>query len=272
MHLKRWITSLVAAPFLILLIGKGGSLLFAGVVSLAGIVGLWEYFRIVFQAGPRAEQGFITTAGYITGTGIIWAAYINSTELVLGLIILNFLACALIALPKFKSDSSITKSIFKQVSGTIYIPLLLSCLVLIRNGSDGVVWIYLFLIVVFAGDTGAFYVGTYLGRHKLCPAVSPAKTIEGAMGGLAFNVGAGAVFKYFIMPSLPWAGSVLLFLSVGIAGQVGDLFESQLKRGGNIKDSGDMLPGHGGILDRMDAVLFAAPVAYFFKEYILMAS
>ena len=270
MHLKRWMTGLVALPFLILLIGKGGPFLFASVVSLACILALWEYFRIVMQSRSGSDQWFITTTGYITGTIIIWTAYINSFELVLGLIVLNFLVCTLIALPKFKSDSSVTEVVFKQVLGTIYIPLLLSYLVMIRNGLDGIIWIYFLLIVVFAGDIGAFYVGSYLGRHKLCPTVSPAKTIEGSIGGLAFNVGAGAVFKYFVMPSLPWAGSALFFVAVGMAGQTGDLFESLLKRGGNIKDSGVMLPGHGGILDRIDALLFAAPVAYFFKEYILL--
>jgi phosphatidate cytidylyltransferase len=77
------------------------------------------------------------------------------------------------------------------------------------------------------------------------------------------------LFKFFFFPLLPWGLSILFFLSIGVAGQVGDLFESELKRVGNIKDSGVLLPGHGGVLDRIDALLFAAPAAYFFKEYIL---
>jgi phosphatidate cytidylyltransferase len=108
-----------------------------------------------------------------------------------------------------------------------------------------------------------------LGRHKLCPAVSPNKTIEGTVGGLAANVCAGALFKVFFFPLLQWNLSVLFFLCIGVAGQVGDLFESKLKRVANLKDSGALLPGHGGFLDRIDALLFAAPIAYFFIEHIL---
>ncbi|MBW1753268.1 MAG: phosphatidate cytidylyltransferase, partial [Deltaproteobacteria bacterium] len=95
------------------------------------------------------------------------------------------------------------------------------------------------------------------------------KTIEGSIGGLAANLAVGAGFKHFFLPLLPWGLSLVFFIAAGAAGQVGDLFESQLKRVGNRKDSGELLPGHGGILDRIDALLFAAPVAYFFKEYIL---
>jgi len=111
--------------------------------------------------------------------------------------------------------------------------------------------------------------GSYFGQHKLCPTVSPKKTIEGALGGLAASLGSGALIKHFFLPLLPWGLSLLFFLSINIAGQVGDLFESQIKRVAHIKDSGAILPGHGGVLDRIDALLFAAPVAYIFKEYLL---
>jgi phosphatidate cytidylyltransferase len=163
----------------------------------------------------------------------------------------------------------VSEIVTKQVLGIVYIPLLISYLVLIRNGIHGVIWVYFLLFIVFSGDIGSFYIGSFFGRHKLCPAVSPNKTIEGSVGGLVANLGSGALFKYFFMPLLPWGLSILFFLSIGVVGQVGDLFESELKRVGNIKDSGTLLPGHGGILDRVDALLFAAPVAYLFKEYIL---
>lgn len=269
MHLKRWITGLAALPFLFLLISKGGAFLFAVVIVIICILALWEYFRIVFHARGGAQQGAIPALGYITSCGIIWAAYISSFEMIVGLIILNLIVCALISLPKFQNDSSVSEIITKQVLGIVYIPLFLSSLILIRNGAGGETWIYFLLFIVFCGDVGAYHCGSYFGRHKLCPAVSPGKTIEGSIGGLAVNLVVGAGFKHFFLPLLPWGLSLLFFIAAGVAGQVGDLFESQLKRVGNRKDSGALLPGHGGILDRIDALLFAAPVAYCFKEYIL---
>lgn len=267
MHLKRWITGLVGIIFLVLVISKGGSFLFAAVVSTASIFALWEYFRIVSPDKGRTFKEPIAVLGFITGPVIVWAAYLNSSGILLSVIAVNLIVAAILSLPRFKVDSTIWEIVAKQVLGVVYIPLFLSYLVLIRNGTEGVVWIYLLLFIIFSGDTGAYYIGSNFGRHKLCPFISPNKTIEGSIGGLAANLGAGALFKHFFMPLLPWGLSILLFLLVGVVGQLGDLFESELKRAGNIKDSSALLPGHGGILDRIDAVLFAAPIFYLFKEY-----
>ena len=174
----------------------------------------------------------------------------------------------LISILIYKSKPTVVDIIPKQIQGIVYIPLLLSFLVSIRRGPDGMIWIFLLLAVIFAGDISAYYVGSYLGRHKLSPTISPGKTIEGAIGGLAGNILAGSIGKFFFLPSLPWGFAILFFLSVGLAGQVGDLFESEFKRSSQIKDSGGLLPGHGGFLDRIDALLFASPVAYLFKIYI----
>jgi len=269
MHLKRWMTGLVTVPFLALLISKGGPFLFAVFISISCVLALREYFCIVFHTKSKDELGLIPLLGFMTGPLIIWAFYINSFQTVLGLIVLNLLASALISLGKFKPNSYVSEIVTKQVMGVVYIPIFIAHLVLIRNSANGVTWMYFLLFIVFLGDTGAYYIGSYFGRHKLSPTISPNKTIEGSAGGIAANLGVGALFKFFFMPRLSWGLSLLFFLSVGIAGQVGDLFESKLKRNSNIKDSGSLLPGHGGILDRIDALLFAAPVAYIFKEYIL---
>lgn len=269
MHLKRWITALVVIPFLVLLIGIGGTLLLTVVVNVICIMALWEYFRIVLNKDQKNTATSFQILALFTGSAVLWSAYFHSLNIVLDIIVLNVVISTLISLPKFKSDSSVWEIVFKQVVGIIYIPLFLSYIVLIRNKDNGVLWIFLLLTVVFMGDTGAYYLGSYFGRHKLCPAVSPNKTIEGALGGLAASLGSGALIKTFFLPLLPWGLSLLFFLSIGMAGQVGDLFESQIKRVAHIKDSGAILPGHGGVLDRIDALLFAAPVAYIFKEYLL---
>lgn len=269
MHLKRWITALVAIPFLVLLISIGGTLWLTIVVNVVCIMALWEYFRIVLNKEQKSTATSFQVLALLTGSAVLWAVYFHAFNVVLDIVVLNVVIATLISLPKFKYDSSVWEIVYKQIVGIIYIPLFLSYIVLLRNTDNGELWIFLLLIVVFLGDTGAYYLGSYFGKHKLCPAVSPNKTIEGALGGLAASLVSGALIKHFFLSLLPWGLSLLFFLSIGIAGQVGDLFESQIKRVAHIKDSGAILPGHGGVLDRIDALLFAAPVAYIFKEYLL---
>ncbi|MDY6951545.1 MAG: phosphatidate cytidylyltransferase, partial [Thermodesulfobacteriota bacterium] len=139
----------------------------------------------------------------------------------------------------------------------------------IRNGERGIVWTGFLLVVIFAGDTGAYYVGKALGRHKLAPRISPGKTVEGAAAGLAASLAMGAWYKQYWLPELSWGLCLALVLFMGVVGQVGDLFESILKRSVVVKDSGRFLPGHGGMLDRIDALLFASPVLYYFKTYLM---
>ncbi len=267
MHLKRWITGLTALPFLIYLVYKGG-VPFTLLVSVGGLLSLWEYFRIVFSTGEGAKFNIFVVWGFVMGGMIIWAAHLQGQDLVMALVALNLLFCGLFSLFKYKDDPLVMESIKKQIQGIIYIPVLISFLILIRNDSQGMTWIFVVLSIVFAGDITALYVGTFFGRHKLCPAVSPGKTIEGSAGGILANVIVGAIGKYFFLPQLSWGLSILFFIAIGVAGQVGDLYESELKRSSKIKDSGGLLPGHGGFLDRIDALLFAAPVAYVFKMYI----
>jgi len=267
MHLKRWITGLIALPFLIFLVYKGG-VLFTILISIAGLVALWEYYRLVFNGEDKPISNIILLWGYGINFAIIWSTFLVGPNLSLSVIGLNLIVVALISLFQFKTDQTVLDVVIKQLQGIIYIPVLLSFLVLIREGSSGMIWVFVLLAVIFAGDTGAYYVGSYLGRHKLSPAVSPGKTIEGSIGGLAVNLVLGGIAKYLFLSGLPWGLSLLFFLAVGIAGQVGDLFESELKRSSGIKDSGGILPGHGGILDRIDALLFASPVAYIFIEYV----
>ena len=267
MHLKRWITGLAALPFLIYLIYLGG-VAFLLLIGLACICSLWEYFRIVFNAERRPRSSIIVWWGYCVSLAILGATHIDGLSGMAIVVAFNLIIVGLFSVFIYKANPLVGDIIQKQIQGIVYIPLLLSFLVMIRREPDGMTWIYFLLAIIFAGDISAFYVGSYLGRHKLNPAVSPGKTIEGAIGGLAGNLLAGALGIYFFLPALSKAIGIVFFLSVGIAGQVGDLFESELKRSSSIKDSGGLLPGHGGFLDRIDALLFASPVAYLFKMVI----
>jgi len=266
MHLKRWLTSLVALPVVFFIVYQGG-LAFLALMCLVALISLWEYFGIIARA-DTASHPVMTGLGMITAVCMILSAHTSKLDLCLGALALNLIAVGILSLSQYKNNADILDTVRYQLQGLVYIPLLLSFLVLIRLHPDGMRWIFAILAIVFAGDIGAFYVGSYLGRHKLCPAVSPGKTVEGAVGGLAANAIIGSLLKWLFFSHLAWGASLVFFVAIGIVGQIGDLFESELKRSSSIKDSGTILPGHGGMLDRIDALLFVAPVAYLFIRYI----
>lgn len=152
--------------------------------------------------------------------------------------------------------------------GFLYLPLLMSYLVLLREMDHGVKWIFLLLIIVMSGDTAAFYVGSSLGKRKLYPIVSPNKSVEGMIGGLVGSVLGALLASATFFPEITIVDAVVAAFIVGLLGQLGDLFESLLKRSFGVKDSGNIIPGHGGMLDRLDSVLFAAPTLYIYVRYI----
>lgn len=267
MHLKRWITGLSALPILIFLVCLGG-VPFIVLVGIACACSLWEYYRIVFNADRRMMVNAVTSWGYVISAGILFAAYVAGPEGVLVLVALNLVLAGLLSVFIYKTNPAVVEIIQKQVMGVLYITLSLSFLVAIRLEPEGMTWIFFLLAIIFAGDISAYYVGSYLGRHKLSPAISPGKTVEGAIGGLAANLLVGAIGKYLFLQALAWGPALIFFVVAGMAGQAGDLFESEMKRSSKIKDSGGLLPGHGGFLDRLDALLFASPVAYLFIVFI----
>jgi len=273
MHLKRWITGLVALPFLIYIIVKGG-MVFTLFIGLVALVALWEFFRVTLNGADNLSLVPMKILAYLYAVLILWSAHHLSPAFILNSVVFCFWLTGFVSILLFKNDPLVFETAKKQILGILYIPLLLSYLILVRNGSaiPGAIWIFFILVVVFTGDIGALYVGTFLGKHKLYPALSPKKTIEGSMGGIIANIFFGAIFKMIFLPELSWGTSLLFFIALGAAGQIGDLFESGLKRVGHIKDSGGILPGHGGILDRIDAAMYAAPVAYMFKVYIFGSS
>jgi phosphatidate cytidylyltransferase len=140
-------------------------------------------------------------------------------------------------------------------------------LILIDMRPGGYIWVFFLLIVVFTNDTGAFYSGRLFGKHKLYEAVSPNKTWEGSIGGLISSFVVAPIFLSFFRIQEFNLAILILVLLISVMGQIGDLVESMLKRTYGIKDSGKILPGHGGILDRIDALLFAIPVLYIYLAW-----
>jgi phosphatidate cytidylyltransferase len=167
---------------------------------------------------------------------------------------------------KFDDLESLSLFQAKSILGFFYIGLLPSFAFRIFDLPHGSIWFLLMLSVVFAGDTFAYLIGARWGKHKLMPKISPKKTVEGSLGGLIGSVVVASLFHVFI--PLPFESFIAMGLSIGIVAQLGDLFESMLKRVANRKDSGRLMPGHGGVLDRLDGVLFAAPIVFFFADWL----
>jgi len=153
-------------------------------------------------------------------------------------------------------------------TGVVYVAWLAAYLVLLKDwimgGIDGRDLIFLLLLVTWSTDSGAYYVGSAFGKHKLYPKISPKKSVEGALGGLVFAVGMAVACKYWFYHELPLYDAVAIGVILGIVGQVGDLAESMIKRSARVKDSGGLIPGHGGMLDRMDSILLNAPALYYY--------
>ncbi len=279
MHLKRWLTALVAGPLVVAIIYASSDLFFASFICIVSILALYEYYSIVFADHPDSVFSITYVSGFVAACVIVFAAMPGRFDIIClatsGMLIFAG-ACSLVG---YRTDASLFDRVLKQVLGIVYLPLTLSFIVVIRDGHNGSNWVLLLFFLVFLGDTGAFYSGRFFGRHKLLPMVSPGKTVEGAAGGMLATVLVGSAINFFFpdlpwgmaMKRLPWMTTLMFFVVVSIVSQAGDLFESTMKRDAGIKDSGAIFPGHGGILDRIDALLFAIPVVYLFKEYVFAA-
>lgn len=168
----------------------------------------------------------------------------------------------LLMLYKFENLSALTTFQGKSILGFFYMGLLPSFALRILDLPHGLIWFLTLLIVVFAGDIGGYCFGRLMGKTPLMPLISPKKTVEGAIGGLSFSLVAAGICS-IKLPHVPFIPLLVLSLSASVVAQFGDLFESLLKRVADVKDSGTIMPGHGGILDRIDGVLFASPVMMF---------
>jgi phosphatidate cytidylyltransferase len=175
------------------------------------------------------------------------------------------LAAAIAAWPPGSRDALATVSVALFPSWYVAVPL--GALVAIR-AVEGATSLLLLILTVVASDTAQYYTGRLTGRHLLAPAISPKKTIEGAIGGVVFGTLVFALVGGWWLGRVPAALRVIVGVAIVLAGIAGDLFESMLKRSAGVKDSSSLIPGHGGVLDRIDALLFAAPVYYIVLRYV----
>jgi phosphatidate cytidylyltransferase len=263
-HLKRWLTAIVAIPILIYVIGFGPRWGFQVLVCLAAMIALWEYYDIAIPRLPLPVKfTALLLALVLFGTMVQGPFFLTLSTVSLWLIVLA--AFRLFAYPAQRDHA--VDDVAKTVMGLLYVCLPLALLLFIDKHPRGSLWVFFLLTVIFANDTGAYYAGRLLGKHKLHPSVSPNKTWEGTIGGIALSLIASYLFVLlFPLFKTAWQ-RIGLTVTIAILGQIGDLTESMLKRNYGRKDTGKILPGHGGVLDRIDGLLFGVPVLYVYLTW-----
>jgi phosphatidate cytidylyltransferase len=261
---RRIYTILVLAPLVYAIIRYLPPLAFSGVVALAGGLALFEFYRMCF--GGRRHSwligiGLTGFAALILGTHRPDILVPTLLATLIGIISVPLLSRA--PLEQGLRDGAMT------LFGVLYLGLTLGTLSMTRLLPQGEWLIFFLLLVTWASDTGAYYVGTLYGRHRLAPMISPKKTVEGLVGGLIGAIIVAYAARWWFLPELSSLDCLILATLLTITGLWGDLTESAMKRSVGMKDSGGILPGHGGMLDRLDSLLFTAPVFYY---YVTMVS
>jgi phosphatidate cytidylyltransferase len=277
--LLRILSGVIFVPILIVLSRLGGPWFLLLVLAVL-VLGGWEFYRMMERKGVNPAKRTGVFAILVLGT-LVYVAGTAYLGLYLALLLLTVLLREL-----FRAKMMFPiYDIATTVIGVLYVGWLMSHVILLRElprllaldyglGSHFVLYTFL---VVWSCDTGAYFIGLPLGRHKLLPRVSPGKSVEGAIGGFACAIGAALLGRVWFAkfpsgePFLSVSEALALGSLLGIVGQLGDLVESLLKRDAGVKDASRTIPGHGGVLDRFDSLLFSAPLSYYFLRMVVFA-
>ena len=234
-------------------------------VLLATFFGLREYTRLVLPNAKWVERAMGI------GLGLILSAIVSFGELkqIPPFLVVVLLTLSVLFMGTSRDLSSTISKMGMLLFGILFIGFLLTYVSLVRNMTDGRLWVLFLITTVWAGDISALVSGASFGRHKLYPKISPKKTFEGLGGALLGSIIVALAFATLFIPHMKKGTCILLAAGIGLFGQLGDFTESMLKRGAQVKDSGNLIPGHGGMLDRLDSFLFSAPFLYYCLLYLL---
>ncbi len=263
--LARSLTALIAAPIVIALIVRMGPAIFFLLTLAVCLAALYEYYAMALPEAKKTEL----CAGLALGALVLAAGYADAGAgsaplLTTGMCIAAFMLIFAGHICLGRSGSVSFKRVSVLFFGIVYIALLSSFLLLLRALPSGSSLILFLLLVTWAGDIGAYLTGRALGSHLLCPRVSPGKTVEGSCGGMVFSLAVALACQMTFLKHISVPHCLVMAIGINILNQLGDLSESVIKRACSVKDSGTILPGHGGLLDRIDSLLFAAPFLYYY--------
>jgi len=271
--MKRTLTAAVGIPVVCALLALGGPRLFLAFIVVVVAVALREFLNMSLPAVAPAGRWLVTVLGCLQPVAVYvdtlvfpgsQASFIAAGWLALSVVLVF---CYYLMSPTPMAHA--LRHIAVSILGIVYVALLFSYTILLRAQPEGIRLIFLLLLVTWAGDSGAYVVGSWQGRHPLCPAISPNKTIEGAVGGACAGVLMAALCSLLLCRDIGLGHGLALGIGINVMNQIGDLSESLMKRACEVKDSGSLLPGHGGMLDRVDSLLFAAPFFFFYSTFVL---
>lgn len=251
---KRITTSFIGVPLLLAIFYQGKEIFLLGVIVLT-LAGLYEYQNIIKASGVQRIPVILGVSGFLFPM-VFYYRY-NDLFVGIALFLIFSFSFYLYWYPRYTPND-----LALALLGSAYISWGFAQFVLLRAMNDGFWLIVYAFIIIWCTDTGAYFFGIYLGRHKMTPVVSPHKTWEGFAGGILSSLLGTWILLHFVNYS---QGMILLYIApvVSFAGQMGDLFESSLKRSAGVKDSGNLIPGHGGVLDRFDSALWSVPATVY---------
>jgi phosphatidate cytidylyltransferase len=257
--------AVVFLPIFYFLVHDLGPIAFFGLVVLAGMLAVAEFYRLHLAHAPWPWWSW---AG-VAATGLVlcslqWPTFVADRTVLFGTVLLAL--CMPLFSGKPLRDSLMDGMVL--VMGVLYIGLSLGHLLLIRALPDGAWLIFFVVLVTWAADTGAYIAGKAMGRHPLSPLVSPKKTYEGLAGGMGLACLGAVVARGWFLPAISLTSCLVLGVLLTLAGLAGDLAESAMKRSTGVKDSGALIPGHGGMLDRLDSLLFTGPAFYYYVAIV----
>lgn len=262
MLLQRVATSLVGVPVVIVLILVGGGWYTAAVALILALATLEFQAPVLGWRHPLALLAAGLSAGLAAGAlvGLDWLVWFATGAILMPLI--------WVAIAGADPRQGMERWLW-ALGGVLYVGWLGAHLVLLRESDNGRDWVFLAILATFANDTSAYFVGRAVGRRLLSPRVSPGKTVEGALGGFAGALAAVLLLNFFLGLRMGVALALPLALLLPLAAQLGDLAESMLKRAMGVKDAGVLVPGHGGLMDRLDSVLLSAVVVYYYLLWVV---
>ena len=260
--LKRVASAVVLLPVLVLIVVKAPEWAFDAVVVLASAAALWELTRMLGQAGRPVYRRLGVAAGVAVTAAFAASQMVD--PLMVPVAAVTVAAGLILAASLWQPGPPSLEPVANTLLAVIYVGWLLGHGILLHHASPRGDELVLFVLgVTWVGETAAYIVGSTLGRHPLAPTISPRKTLEGAAAQVVASLGTAAVLGAWLLPGCGGAVAILAGGVLGVVGQAGDLAESVLKRSVGTKDTGGLIPGHGGVLDRIDSLLFNLPAFYY---------